>query len=181
VQVVQQAVAGGVRFVLLRERDLDEPAFARLAEELEDQLPAGVVLSLHGRPGIAASMGAGLHLAENVPAPPAHGPWHGRSVHGAEAAARARFQGAAYLLGGTIFPTPGKPGAAPAGTAGLLAMCAAAGPVPVYAIGGLHAARVRDVRAAGAHGIAVVGAILEAEDPERAARALVQALQRALD
>ena len=55
-------------------------------------------------------------------------------------------------------------------------MCAAAGPVPVYAIGGLSAARAGEARGAGAHGVAVVGAILEADAPEAAARALVEAL-----
>jgi thiamine-phosphate pyrophosphorylase len=80
------------------------------------------------------------------------------------------------VVGGTVFASAGKPGAVLAGTAGLHAMCAAAAPVPVYAIGGLDVARVREARRAGAHGVAVVGAILEADAPEDAARALVGAL-----
>ncbi len=164
-----------MRFVLLRERDLDGAAFALLAERLARAVPGDVLLSLHSRPEVAARLGAGVHLAESGgPPPPA--PWHGRSVHGAEAAARAREQGAAYLIGGTIFSSAGKPGAVPVGTAGLRAMCAAAGSTPVYAIGGVDVEHVPEVRRAGAHGIAVVGAIQEAADPAAAARALVEAL-----
>lgn len=174
--MVEEAVRGGVRFVLLRERDLGETAFARLAERLAGALPREVILSIHGRPAVAAALHAGLHLPEGAP-PPAAGPsWHGRSVHGSEAASRARRDGVAYIVAGTIFPSVGKPGIPPAGVEGLRAMCAAAHPVPVYAIGGLSAARAGEVRAAGAHGVAVVGAILEADAPEAAARALVKAL-----
>lgn len=174
VTVVRQAVRGGVRFVLLRERDLDANAFAFLAEALARTLPPQVVLSIHSRPEVAVALGAGLHLAEAGGAPPSS-PWHGRSVHRADAAAQARGEGAAYLIAGTIFPSSGKPGA-PTGIAGLRAMCAAAGPIPVFAIGGVDAGRVGQVRRAGAHGIAVVGAIQEAADPEAAARTLVEAL-----
>jgi thiamine-phosphate pyrophosphorylase len=60
-------------------------------------------------------------------------------------------------------------------------MCAAADPLPVYAIGGVNATRVAAMRRAGAYGVAVVGAILEADAPKAAARALVEALDRALD
>jgi len=169
-------VRGGVRFVLLRERDLDDTAFARLAERLAGALPRDGILSIHGRPAVAAALRAGLHLPEGAPPPPAGTSWHGRSVHGSEAASRARRDGAAYMVAGTIFPSVGKPGVPPAGARGLRAMCAAARPVPVYAIGGLSTARAGEVRAAGAHGVAVVGAILEADAPEAAARALVDAL-----
>lgn len=169
-----------MRFVLLRERDLDAAAYALLAERLAGAVPAEVRLSLHSRPEVAVALGAGVHLAESG-GPPPTAPWHGRSVHGAEAAAEAREQGAAYLIAGTIFSSAGKPGAVPVGTAGLAAMCAAAGSTPVYAIGGVDLARVPEVRRAGAHGIAVVGAIQEAADPAAAARALVQSLQGALD
>jgi len=169
-------VRGGLRFVLLRERDLPDDAYARLARRLRDALPAEAILAVHGRPQVAASLRAGLHLAEAAPLPPAGMAWHGRSVHGVEAAREARRAGAVYVIAGTIFESAGKPGAAPVGLPGLRAMCAVAAPVPVYGIGGMDAARAGDVRAAGAHGVAVVGAILEADDPGAAVRALLQGL-----
>lgn len=162
--------------MLLRERDLDDVAFARLAGRLAQALPRDAVLSVHTRVEVAAALGAGLHLAEAAPPPRPGVPWHGRSVHDGTAVERARSQGAAYLVAGTLFATAGKAGRAPSGPQGLRSMCAAAGNVPVYAIGGIDAGRVDVARDAGAHGVAVVGAILEADDPEAAASALLRAL-----
>jgi thiamine-phosphate pyrophosphorylase len=61
-----------------------------------------------------------------------------------------------------------------------LARASAAGPIPVLAIGGITAARVAAVRAAGASGIAVISAIMAADDPARAARELAGALAAAV-
>ena len=176
VSVVGMAVRGGVRFVLLRERDLDAAAFARLADRVAGTLAAGTVLSIHSRAQVARALGAGLHLAEGAPVPPGEVAWHGRSVHDPVAMGRALEEGAAYALAGTVHASAGKPGAAAVGVAGLRAMCAAAGALPVYAIGGFTPRRVGEALAAGAYGVAVVGAILEADDPEAAARALCQAV-----
>ncbi len=56
----------------------------------------------------------------------------------------------------------------------------AAGGIPVLAIGGIGPTYVPEVIGAGAWGVAVRGAILRAEDPERAAREIRQALEQAL-
>jgi thiamine-phosphate pyrophosphorylase len=95
-------------------------------------------------------------------------------VHGIAAVAAARREGAAYLVGGTVHASVGKAGAL--GVGGLRGLCEAAGSLPVYAIGGIDAARAAQARSAGAHGVAVVSALLEADDPEAAARALWQAV-----
>ena len=47
--------------------------------------------------------------------------------------------------------------------------------MPVLAIGGITVARVREVRGAGAAGVAVVSAILAADDSEAATQALLAA------
>jgi thiamine-phosphate pyrophosphorylase len=49
--------------------------------------------------------------------------------------------------------------------------------IPVFAIGGITGARVRDVRRAGAHGVAVIGAIVAREDAAEATRELLTALE----
>lgn len=169
-------MAGGVRFVLLRERDLEEDALAGLAEQIAAVLPAGALLAIHGRAEVARARGAGLHLPEAGPVPPADVRWHGRSVHDPDAVRRARAEGARYVVAGTFHPTAGKPGVPGIGDAGLRAMCDAAGSVPVFAIGGIDASRVAGARRAGAHGVAVVSAILGADDPAAAAEALSRAL-----
>lgn len=173
VDTVVRAVAGGVDAVQLRERDLDDAAYLGLARRLQAALGERATLLVNGRPHVARALGAGLHLPEAAPSPPP-GPWPlwGRAVHSPGAAATAAAEGAGYLLAGPVFATASKPGAIPLGLAGFRQVVAAAGGVPVLAIGGVVAAGVRALRAAGAAGVAVRGAILTAPDPTEAARRL---------
>lgn len=87
---------------------------------------------------------------------------------------RAARDGAAYAGLGPVFATDSKPGLpAPLGVA---AVRAAAGVLPLVAIGGVTAERVADLRAAGAHGAAVIGGIWRQPDPVTAAKELVARL-----
>ncbi len=80
-------------------------------------------------------------------------------------------RGVDYIGVGPVHATPTKPGRAPVGTE-LVRHAAAHARVPFFAIGGIDAANVAAVRAAGAERIAVVRAIAAADDPPAAARAL---------
>ncbi len=84
-----------------------------------------------------------------------------------------------YLIVGHVFPTVSKPDSAPIGLDGLAAMVAAA-PVPVLAIGGISAERISAVMNTGAYGVAVIGAIGTAADPETAAAELRREIDRAI-
>jgi len=78
----------------------------------------------------------------------------GRSVHSLAEAVAAADEGAAdYLIFGTVYETSSKPGRPVAGVAEL-ASVAAATPLPVLAIGGITPARIEEVMAAGASGVA---------------------------
>jgi thiamine-phosphate diphosphorylase len=80
----------------------------------------------------------------------------GRSIHSAANAAQVSGEGGLdYLLFGTVFPTPSKPGMAAAGVAGLAAAVKATS-LPVLAIGGVDRDRVADVAHAGAAGFAAI-------------------------
>lgn len=100
----------------------------------------------------------------------------GASVHSVEEARIAAGQGTDWLVFGNVYETashPGRPGA------GLDALReAAAGPVPVIAIGGVTAGRAGELRAAGAAGIAVLRAVWDAADPADAVRELEEAWRR---
>lgn len=94
-----------------------------------------------------------------------------RTRAGAEAAAA---DGADYAGFGPLLATTSKAGLpAPLGVA---AVRAAAGVLPLVAIGGLSAPTAADARAAGAHGVAVIGAIWRQPDPLAAAKELVAAV-----
>lgn len=100
----------------------------------------------------------------------------GVSVHGPEASRDASARGADYLLLGTIFPTPSHPGMPAAGVE-LIASCADAG-VPVIGIGGIDADSIDAVCTSGAHGVAVIRAVWQSDDPAAEVRRLVRALER---
>jgi thiamine-phosphate pyrophosphorylase len=96
----------------------------------------------------------------------------GQSTH---AAAELDATEADYAGVGPVYETPTKEGR-PAAGIDYVRHAAAHARLPWFAIGGIDETNVRDVVAAGAERIAVVRAITDAEDPERAAAALRAAL-----
>jgi thiamine-phosphate pyrophosphorylase len=99
----------------------------------------------------------------------------GASAHSAgEAAARLRA-GADYVTLSPVFLTASKPGYGPALGLDGLAAAAAAAPGPVLALGGITLANAALCRAAGAAGIAVMGEIMRADDPQATVADLISA------
>lgn len=95
-------------------------------------------------------------------------------------AERAWKKGASYIGFGPVFPTGSKDNPAPVtGLDGLNRVCQAV-PIPVIAIAGITAERVAQVIEAGAYGVAIMTAVTNAEDPERATREIREALEDVL-
>ncbi len=92
----------------------------------------------------------------------------GASVHAADEARRRAAEGADWVVAGHVYETGSHPGAPGRGIA-LVREVAAAARVPTIAIGGVTPARVPLLRAAGAHGVAVIRGVWAASDAERAA------------
>lgn len=178
VDVVAAACGAGLRFVQIRERDLPAVTIRNLVLEIHDAVPPGTVVVLNGRPELALELGCGMHLSSAAPLPvPDERPeFWGRAVHDRTEAAGAAKAGARYVTAGTIYATPAKPGFDGKGLAFLKQIVRAAGAVPVFAIGGVDIERVAELRGAGAHGVAVRRAILEAPRPGEATRRLLAAL-----
>jgi thiamine-phosphate diphosphorylase len=84
-----------------------------------------------------------------------------------------------YLLLGTLYETASHPGQPGAGV-GLLSEIAASVQLPIIGIGGINPERAAAVVSAGARGVAVIGAILGSDDPERAAANLRTAIEEAV-
>lgn len=97
----------------------------------------------------------------------------GASVHSVEEA-EAALPGADFLLVGTVFASASHPGREAAGTS-LLSELSPLG-LPMIAIGGMTPERVPGVVAAGAHGVAALGAVWHAPDPTGAVRDLLELL-----
>jgi len=184
VDVVAAAVAAGAPVVQVRakgctDRELHDFAAAVVAV----CRPAGATCLVNDRVDVALAVGAdGTHLgAGDLPLAAARriaGPGHllGGTARDPERARLLVAEGADYLGVGPAHPTTTKTGLPAAlGPAGVRAVAEAVG-VPVIAIGGVTAARVADLLAAGAAGVAVVGAVTAAADPAAATRELLHAL-----
>ncbi|TCT03224.1 thiamine phosphate synthase [Aquabacter spiritensis] len=180
--VVAAALAGGVRWISVREKDLADLAQIALAGEVA-ALGArfGARVTLHGTADLAARAGLdGVHLAAGADAADARarlgaGALIGQSVHAAAEAAEAEPGVLDYVVAGPAFATASKPGYGPAleadGLRHLVGVCR----VPLLALGGIDAANAARCKAAGAQGIAVMGGLMRAPDPEAEARALLRA------
>lgn len=173
VDVVAAACRGGVDAVQLRDKDLPRSARAALLERLRLRLPANIQLIVNGDVEMARATGCGLHLPAAA-AWPTDQPPHptGRSVHGEQETRDAVDEHPDYILFGHVYDTPSHALEPGRGLAALHGAVLSAGTVPVIAIGGIESRHVPELRAIGVAGIAVRRALLEASDPERAARAL---------
>jgi thiamine-phosphate diphosphorylase len=158
---VYAAAVAGVDLIQIRERDLDDRALLALVREAVARVAGTSALVLvNDRADVALAAGAqGVHLRSGSPPAPrvrdmAPSLVLGRSVHGVSEAATVGLQGGCdYLLAGTVFPTPSKPGAHPLGVNGLRDLRAAAA-LPVLAIGGISAEGAAEVARTGVIGIA---------------------------
>lgn len=177
--VVGQAVRAGLRLLQLRDPDATDEQLLHLIFSLRRRFPE-LRLLVNRRAHLARETFAGLHLGERSLRPetwPAHAVW-GRSVHSVLAARMAEEEGAHYVVLGTIFPTPSKPGH-PGGGLELVWRVSQAVKIPVFAIGGIDASRVGSVLAAGAYGVAAQRAVLASRDPRAATEDLLAAIDRA--
>jgi thiamine monophosphate synthase len=159
-EVVAAAVTAGARAVLLRDKDLPLRDREALAGELRAVLdPVGGLLVWGGAAG--APPGTAVHLSAHDPFPTERPPLVGRSCHSAAELARAAAEGCDWVFLSPVFPTASKPGYGPAlGLDGLAALVPAA--PPVLALGGVRPQDVAGCLAAGAHGVAVMGAVMRA-------------------
>ncbi|MFI6758641.1 thiamine phosphate synthase [Micromonospora sp. NPDC050417] len=171
-QVVRAAVAGGARWVLLREKDLPRDERLALADELRQILaPAGGTLLVAGADPLG---GDAVHLASAGPYPPPELPLVGRSCH--DAAELLRLTTEDYVTLSPVFPSPSKPGYGPPLRPVGLARLARRTSVPVLALGGVtDAEQVAACMVAGAAGVAVMGAVMGADDPAELVARLVLA------
>jgi len=154
----------------------------RTAELVEHARSTGACLIVNDRVDIAMTLpvwgvqlgSRSLPIAEARPLL-APGVRIGASVHGVAGALAAGEAGADYLVLGTVFATPSHPGRPGEGPA-LVAETRAATPLPLIAIGGMTPERGRALRAAGAHGVAVLSGVWDAEDPAGAVDAYLEGL-----
>jgi thiamine-phosphate pyrophosphorylase len=185
--VVEECLAAGLRAVQLREKDLEARDLLALADTLREATKRhGARLIVNDRADVALAASADgvqrTHSSLPVSAlrgftPP--GFLGGASVHSEAEARDAAAQGADFIVFGPVYDTASKRRYGP--PQGLAALEAVTHAVdrPVLAVGGLTPERVPEVLAAGAAGVAVIGAIYAAARPADATKAFLDALGKA--
>jgi thiamine-phosphate pyrophosphorylase len=176
-EIATAAVEGGATAVQLRAPELSDDRLLPLAAVLARTCgEAGVLFLVNDRIEVAIRCdAAGAHVGQDEDLDTARGRLGperilGVSVGGQGEAKEAEAAGADYL-GVTVWETATKPDAVQIGLDGLRAVSAATR-LPVVGIGGIDLGNARDVLAAGAAGIAVIGAVATADDPTGAIREL---------
>jgi len=180
--IAEAVFRGGCRWFSLREKDL--PAAERralLADLVELGRPFGALVMAHEDIGaVEAVSAAGVHLpAGSDPAAARRRLPRGLigvSAHSENEAGAQLRAGADYVTLSPIFLTDSKPGYGPALGLDALAAAAAKAPGPIVALGGITPHNAAACLAAGARGVAVMGEIMRAADPETTIRRLLQAI-----
>lgn len=184
--VLEQALAGGVKAVQLREKDLSGKALFELAEKtrrLCDRYQASLLIN--DRIDVALAVdAAGVQITGvSLPVDVARnllGPRKllGASTHSLEEARQAQNDGADFILFGPVYLTPSKAAfGAPQGLQALKKILENVS-LPVYAIGGIKAEHIAELRSLGVRGVALISAIIGAADPKEAAASLLRLLER---
>ncbi len=180
VAVAGALIKAGVTVIQLRDKVTPKRDLLALARELAELCRRnGVLFIINDHLDIALASGAdGLHVGQSdLPAEVARRllPLDrilGVSAASVEEARSAEEAGADYLGVGCVFPTTSKEGASPVGVE-TVRQIRQATRLPLAAIGGISAANVAEVVAAGADALCVISAVLNAADPGMAARDLL--------
>jgi thiamine-phosphate pyrophosphorylase len=184
--VVHAAVRGGATCVQLREKECSTREFIEQAMMLREYLKSqGIPLIINDRVDVAQAVKAdGVHLGQrDMPLAMAKEILGATMIIGISAesladAIAAEKGGADYHGVSPIYATPTKTDTAPPlGLEGLREIRKHVR-IPLVGIGGLNRQNSADVIRNGADGVAVVSAIVAADDPEAAARELRQVVER---
>ena len=182
IEIAEAAFAGGCRWFSLREKDL--PADERrdlLAELVALGHRFGATVTAHHDIDAVVATGAdGVHLPSGADPAAARARLPqgliGASAHSPAEAAALLTTGADYVTLSPIFLTESKPGYGPPLGLAALAKAAQLTVGPVIALAGIDASNATKCIAVGARGVAVMGEIMRADDPEATVRHLLRAL-----
>jgi len=184
VATCQQAIRGGARVIQLRDKKRDKAEVLVAARQLKEACsPSRVPLIINDYTDITIATDAdGVHLGDcDLPVAEARrllpiDKLIGRSTKTVEQSKRAEDDGADYIAVGSIYPTTSKEKFTVVGLERLRQIRKAVS-LPIVAIGGINADNITDVIGAGADAVAVISAVLAADNVEKAARSLAQRME----
>lgn len=188
-ELAERAIAGGADTIQLRKKMGSTRDLISTAEQIQTVCrKAGVTFIVNDRVDVAMAAGVdGVHLGQDdFPISLARkilgqDAIIGGSASSIEEARKCLLEGADYIGFGPVYETTSKDDAGPAAGLELLKQIVEKIPLPIVGIGGITTGNMREVMAAGAHGIAVISAVCCQEDPEGATRSLWRFLEMVRD
>jgi len=186
VEVAKQALEGGATALQLRDKNLFTRQLVEKGLEIRKLTRHyGALFLVNDRVDVALAVEAdGVHLGqEDMPLHVCRklvGPRFiiGISARTPEKAREAELGGADYLGSGAVYRTSTKENASsPMGPQGLAEICDSVN-LPVVGIGGIGLEKAEEVMKAGAAGVAVISAVVAAQDPAGACRQFRQKLDK---
>ena len=184
-RVLERALDGGVKAIQLREKDLSGRDLFLLAERSHKLCQAyHAALFINDRVDVAMAVdAAGVQLSKSslplVTARALLGPQKiiGISTHSLQEAKEAKQNGADFILFGPVYFTASK--AAYGEPQGLAALKTIVDNIslPVYAIGGIKAENIKSTKNCGVRGVALISAIVSAENPGKATQTILRQLR----
>jgi len=169
VELVESLASSGADMIQIREKDLPTGPLLSLARRAV--AVRGAAVMVNGRPDVALAAGAdGVHLPSNgLPAAAVRGRWRDRleigvSTHTLDEARAAESAGADLITFGPVFETESKRRYGPPVGVAMLARVVEAVKIPVFAIGGIDPRSVRELSGVPVAGIAMISAIVGADD-----------------
>ena len=185
IEVVEELLQAGVKMIQLREKDLSAAELYPLAKELRtltDQYKS--LLLINDRIDLAQAIGAdGVHLGKHsLPIKIARqilglNSLIGASTHSAQEVQSAQKRGADFITYGPVYFTQSKQAyGEPIGIESLQDVCKKC-KIPIYALGGIKANNIPATLQAGAHGVAMISALLAAPSPTQSYQKITQIMQ----
>ena len=181
-EVAKAVFAGGCRWFSLREKDLPPgERRALLCELVALGRRFGALVTAHEDIEAVAATGAdGVHLPSGGSPAAARarlpGALIGASAHSADEAAALLRAGADYVTVSPVFVTASKPGYGPALGLDALARIVARAPGPIMALGGITPENAALCLSSGACGIAVMGEVMRAADPQATVASILRVM-----
>ena len=178
-ETVEKALAGGANIVQLRDKTSSPSEIVSLGRELLGITGRyGAPLVINDSPDLMMEIKAdGVHLGEDDPnviptrKKLGNGAIIGVSCYGSvPRGIHAERMGADYVVFGTPWATPTKPGREPTPFETLVEARTAVAGIPIFAIGGIFAHKAAEVLETGVDGVAVITGVFGSDDPEKASR-----------
>lgn len=182
--ILERALDGGVKAIQLREKDLNGKELLKLAERVARLCQKyQAQLFINDRVDVALAVdAAGVHLGEtSIPVSAARSLLGaqrsiGVSIHSLAGARRAEQDGADFVVFGPVYFTPSKADfGAPQGIIALQNIVENIS-LDVYAIGGIKADNLPETKHVGSRGVALISAIMSADDPALATKQILAGL-----